>query len=355
MERAAHTAQPRPRTFRRLCLGLGLGPFPRCRGGGGSASAVVSAMGGNEDNDRSSFSAEKMNQIMHNLDQMGWDDAGADDSGHHHGDTTPKGRAGSRFLSAESTQSARGFLSGRARVDSTARPMQFMQLDERDKGGSKKAMVRKRPFASFSEHGISEDKLRKRMESKIIESHTVERVRSDFTPHDRLSNQELSALDELVTRAHRLHVERDDAGAERIYTQVLEADPVNYDCLSYTIYRYIYTQVLEADPVNYDCLSNMAKIAYARGDLQRAHDLFERAIVVRHSLPPGSMYICMCTYKIAYARGDLTRAHDLFERAIVVRPQHDKTVYHLAVVLYDMKQQNRARALFQEVYIDISI
>ena len=267
MERAAHTAQPRPRTFRRLCLGLGLGPFPRCRGGGGSASAVVSAMGGNEDNDRSSFSAEKMNQIMHNLDQMGWDDAGADNSGHHHGDTTPKGRAGSRFLSAESTQSARGFLSGRARVDSTARPMQFMQLDERDKGGSKKAMVRKRPFASFSEHGISEDKLRKRMESKIIESHTVERVRGDFTPHDRLSNQELSALDELVTRAHRLHVERDDAGAERIYTQVLEADPVNYDCLS-----------------------NMAKIAYARGDLKRAHDLFERAIVVR----PQHVYICIC-------------------------------------------------------------
>ena len=53
--------------------------------------------------------------------------------------------------------------------------------------------------------------------------------------------------------------------------------------------------------------------------------------------------------KIAYSRGDLKRAHDLFERAIVVRPQHDKTVYHLAVVLYDMKQLDRARALFKEV------
>eukprot|EP00802_Teleaulax_amphioxeia_P011287 Tamp_11319.p1 GENE.Tamp_11319~~Tamp_11319.p1 ORF type:complete len:223 (+),score=53.38 Tamp_11319:669-1337(+) len=45
----------------------------------------------------------------------------------------------------------------------------------------------------------------------------------------------------------------------------------------------------------------------------------------------------------------LQQAHDLFERAIVVRPQHDKTVYHLAVVLYDMKQQERSKALFEEV------
>ena len=177
--------------------------------------------GGNEDNnDRGSFSAEKMNQIMHNLNQMGWDDAGADDGGHNQGDTMPQGRAGSRFLSVESTQSARVFLSGRARVDSTARPMQFMQLGQKDKGRSKKLMVRKTPFDSFSEHGISEDRLRKRIESKIVESHTVERVRGDFKPHDRLSDQELSALDELVTRAHRLHVERDDAGAERIYTHL---------------------------------------------------------------------------------------------------------------------------------------
>jgi len=141
---------------------------------------------------------------------------------------------------------------------------------------------------SFRDHGINEGALRHRMASKAIDEATIKRVRTDFGPHDKLSDKELASLDEQVTRAHKLHVDKDDAGAEGLYRTVLQADPVNYDCLS-----------------------NLAKINYSRGELQQAHDLFERAIVVR--------------------------------------PQHDKTVYHLAVVLYDMKQQERSKSLFEEV------
>ena len=119
-------------------------------------------------------------------------------------------------------------------------------------------MSRESALHSFRDHGINEGALRHRMASKAIDEATIERVRAGFEPHDKLSDKELASLDELVTKAHRLHIDKDDGGAERIYRQVLQSDPVNYDCLS-----------------------NLAKIAYSRGDLQQAHDLFERAIVVR--------------------------------------------------------------------------
>ncbi len=69
--------------------------------------------------------------------------------------------------------------------------------------------------------------------------------------------------------------------------------------------------MLDADPVHYECLTNLAKIAYARSD-----------------------YL---------------KAKELFERAIVVKPHFDKTVYHLALVLYDMRDYERSQNLFNEV------
>jgi len=178
-------------------------------------------------------------------------------------------------------------LSGRNRVDSTARPPQFMQNNNAKKGKLSDLQTNSK-LHEFRDHGINEGALRHRMASKAIDEATIQRVRTDFGPHDKLSEEELESLDALVTKAHKLHVDKDDAAAEALYNQVLQADPVNYDCLS-----------------------NLAKIAYSRGQLQQAHDLFERAIVVR--------------------------------------PQHDKTVYHLAVVLYDLKQQERSKSLFEEV------
>ena len=58
-------------------------------------------------------------------------------------------------------------------------------------------------------------------------------------------------------------------------------------------------QVLEADPLDFECLTNLGKISYSKGDL--------------------------------------VKARDLFERAVVVRPEREKTMYHLARVLFDLK------------------
>eukprot|EP00287_Rhodomonas_sp_CCMP768_P012055 CAMPEP_0196723128 /NCGR_PEP_ID=MMETSP1091-20130531/5291_1 /TAXON_ID=302021 /ORGANISM="Rhodomonas sp., Strain CCMP768" /LENGTH=405 /DNA_ID=CAMNT_0042064959 /DNA_START=84 /DNA_END=1301 /DNA_ORIENTATION=- len=170
---------------------------------------------------------------------------------------------------------------GRTRVDSSARPPEFAHRPDKNK----KADV---DYRNFSVHGISEPLLRQRLESKVVSQDTVDRVKSDFAPHDHLSSEELASLEEMVKAAHKLHVNKDDKGAEAIYQQVLDADPVHYECLT-----------------------NLAKIAYGRGDFGRAKELFERAIVVK--------------------------------------PHFDKTVYHLAVVLFDMRDFERSQNLFNEV------
>ena len=70
-------------------------------------------------------------------------------------------------------------------------------------------------------------------------------------------------------------------------------------------------QVLATDPVNFDSLISLGKIKYLTGDLERARDLFDRALVVR--------------------------------------PEREKTMYHLGRVLYDMRVYERARLLFEQV------
>ena len=231
---------------------------------------------------------EQVELALQNVDHI----FGAADSGWGSGsgaasnrkDSVGEGKDSSRHHSKRTSSGSGSYLPRRDRVDSSARPVAFMQAITSKASGR----LSQATFSSFSKHGINEGALRHRMQSKCIDDKTIDRVRTDFGPHDRLSDKELASLDEMVTQAHKLHMETDDVGAERIYKQVLQADPVNYDCLS-----------------------NLAKINYSRGNLQEAHDLFERAIVVR--------------------------------------PLHDKTVYHLAVVLYDMKHHERSKSLFEEV------
>ena len=105
-------------------------------------------------------------------------------------------------------------------------------------------------------------------------------MKSDFEPHDKLSEQQVANLDELVSKAHKLHLDK-DPGAEKLYQLVLDVDPVHYECLT-----------------------NLAKIAYSRNDLDRSRNLFERAIVLR--------------------------------------PEHEKNIYYLAIVLFDMEIHDRS-------------
>eukprot|EP00960_Hanusia_phi_P070387 767299-Hanusia_phi.AAC.4 len=207
--------------------------------------------------------------------------------GHLLGDEgTEHGPTGGASSPSRSSRTGSAAMRGRMRVDSAARPPEFLNF-ARDKA-KKKDKGKEHDLRRLIAHGINEPTLRKRIESKAVDQATVDRVKSDFEPHDKLTEEELANLDALVEKAHAMHTSRDDKGAERIYSQVLEKDPVNYECLT-----------------------NLAKISYTRGDLEKASELFERAIVVR--------------------------------------PQHDKTVYHLAIVLYDMQNYDRSKALFEEV------
>lgn len=103
--------------------------------------------------------------------------------------------------------------SGRARVDSTARPPEFAR---NIKEPQPKTPVN---YHEFSVHGVHEPVLRQRLESKAIDVETLNRVQIEFKTHDKLSQEELSKLSVLAEQAHQLHRERDINGAEKLYEQ----------------------------------------------------------------------------------------------------------------------------------------
>lgn len=113
-------------------------------------------------------------------------------------------------------------------------------------------------------------------------------MQSDFAAHDKLSQDELQTLHEKVDRAQSLHRTNSLTDAEKLYEEVLETDPLDWDCLS-----------------------NLAKIAFSKGNYDKAKDLFERAVAVR--------------------------------------PERDKTVYYLGHVLFKLQMAERAEAIFRQV------
>mmetsp|Transcript_10247 Transcript_10247/g.26538 ORF Transcript_10247/g.26538 Transcript_10247/m.26538 type:complete len:423 (-) Transcript_10247:32-1300(-) len=176
---------------------------------------------------------------------------------------------------------------GRARVDSQARPAEFFKptkgfVPQKFSGKSQT------DWASMSVHGINEPALRQRLESKCIGQDAVDKVTEEFKVHDKLTKDDHEKLHNMVQQAHVLHSNHDDKAAEELYSQVLEADPLDFECLT-----------------------NLGKISYTGGDLQRARELFEKAVVVK--------------------------------------PEREKTMYHLAIVLYEQKEMDRAKILLEQV------
>jgi len=180
-----------------------------------------------------------------------------------------------------------GGRGGRARVDSQARPAEFFKPS---KNFIPQPFLGKSAtdWAAVSVHGINEPALRQRLESKCIGQDAVDKVTEEFAVHDKLTADDHEKLHNMVQQAHLLHTNHDDKGAEEIYEKVLEADPLDFECLT-----------------------NLGKISYSGGDLQRARELFEKAVVVK--------------------------------------PEREKTMYHLAIVLYDQQETDRAQILLQQV------
>lgn len=175
---------------------------------------------------------------------------------------------------------------GRKRVNSAARPKDFTFI----LGNGTCSVFRQDQFdeRSFHGHHINSIALRERLDSKALDWGTVGRIQSDFAAHDKLSQNELQTLHEKVDKAQTLHRCNGLEDAERLYKEVLEEDPLNWDCLS-----------------------NLAKISFAAGDYEKAKGLFERAVVCR--------------------------------------PERDKTVYYLGHVLFKLKNLERAELIFRQV------
>ena len=133
------------------------------------------------------------------------------------GPQTPEDQVGS--IDSQARKAAPKY--GRARVDSAARPPEFLRNI-------------KPPFArspvnyhEFSVHGVHEPVLRQRLESKAIDVATLNRVQIEFQTHDKLSAQELSQLSLLAEQAHQLHKDHDVNGAEKLYEQVTHSNPLH--------------------------------------------------------------------------------------------------------------------------------
>ena len=175
---------------------------------------------------------------------------------------------------------------GRQRLDSSARPQEFTVA----KGNHKMCVFNQEHFddVSLHAHSINSAALKERLNTTVLEWGTLERLQNDFLMHDKLSSNELLTLQEKVDRAQFLH--RNSKYAEAVS---------------------IYEEVLEHDPLNWECLSNLAKIHFADGK---------------------------------YAKSEA-----LFERAVVCRPERDKTVYYLGHVLVKLNKLERAEAIFRQV------
>ena len=175
---------------------------------------------------------------------------------------------------------------GRRRVDSSARPEEFVC----DASHQAQGIFAEEDFQdrSFSMHHINTTALRQRLDSNVLDWSTVGRVQNDFVTHDKLSPNDKETLHEMVDRAHNLHRTNSLSDA-----------------------RSLYEKVLNADPLDWDCLSNLAKISFAAGDFQKAKQLFERAVAVR--------------------------------------PERDKTVFYLGHVLVKLQMHERAAATFNQV------
>jgi len=181
----------------------------------------------------------------------------------------------------------------RNRVDSSARPPDFYK-PKKGKGSLAMGGVavggKKKPidFDDLRNHGIKCPELRERLQSKAIDYQAVDKVLEEFSKHDKLSVEQFETLAEMVEKAHQLHRENNLLEAEKLYTEVLKSDPLDWDCLC-----------------------NLAKICFGMGN-----------------------YV---------------KAKDLFERAIVVRPEREKTMYYLAQVLYNLKEHDQSKLLFEQV------
>jgi hypothetical protein len=113
-------------------------------------------------------------------------------------------------------------FNGRTRVDSQARPPEFVKSFKKDANRGNNGVN----YHEFSMHGVHEAVLRERFESKVVDEPTMNRVLSEFQLHDKLSKEELSKLHDLTHQANQLRKDHDDSAAENIFEQVSH-DAVN--------------------------------------------------------------------------------------------------------------------------------
>jgi CHAT domain-containing protein/Tfp pilus assembly protein PilF len=68
-------------------------------------------------------------------------------------------------------------------------------------------------------------------------------------------------------------------------------------------------------------LNNLGIVAYSRGDLVHAEQLFQQALAICEKLAPNSLYVAgtlLNLGNVAYSRGDLARAEQLYQQALAI-------------------------------------
>jgi Tfp pilus assembly protein PilF len=68
-------------------------------------------------------------------------------------------------------------------------------------------------------------------------------------------------------------------------------------------------------------LHNLGNVAYNRGDLARAEQLYQQALAIREKLAPNSLQVASTLNNlgtVARDRGDLARAEQLYQQALAI-------------------------------------
>ena len=104
---------------------------------------------------------------------------------------------------------------GRNRVDSQARPAEFLRNIKKDREDLERINIHE-----FGLHGVHEPVLRQRMESKAIDPKVLDRVLGEFQLHAKLSEQDLSMVHDMADQAYQLRKDNDDVQAEKLFEEV---------------------------------------------------------------------------------------------------------------------------------------
>jgi protein O-GlcNAc transferase len=103
-------------------------------------------------------------------------------------------------------------------------------------------------------------------------------------------------------------------------------------------------QAIEKDPQNGDAYSQLAKIFFSEGEIEKANDAVDRALAI-HPYRPDYLYVKGCLLE---REGNLDEALQEFERTVLVNPKESDAYYEMGMLYEKRGDQKSAVAALRK-------